>query len=171
VRTAVDDVHHRYGKHVRVRPTEVAEQRQVGRIGGGLRDREAHAEDGVGAEASLVLGAVGLDEGGIDDALVCGIQVFDGGAELIEHGVDGLLHALAEIAVVVAVAQLVRLECTGRRTRGHRCPREGAVVEQHLDLHGRVAARIENLASAYSFDECHSELLCDGVRVRRTTPS
>ena len=91
-----------------------------------------------------------------------GVDALDGRAELVDHGVDGLQHALAAVAVVVAVAQLVRLEGAGGRAGGDGRALDDAVVEQHLDLDGRVAARIQDLARAYSLDECHSGLLCDG---------
>src|SRR3712207_8283939 len=51
---------------------------------------------------------------------------------------------------------------------------DGAVVEQDLDLDGRVAAGVENLAGAYCFDECHrcvsfcAGALC-GVEDRKST--
>ena len=54
VRAAVEDVHHRHRQQVRVRAAEVAEQRQLGGLGGGLGDRERDAEDRVGAEPGLV---------------------------------------------------------------------------------------------------------------------
>ena len=43
MRAAVDDVHHRDGQQVGVRAAEVAKQRQLGRLGGGLGDRERDA--------------------------------------------------------------------------------------------------------------------------------
>ena len=45
VRAAVEDVHHRHRQHVGVRPADVAEQRQLGRLGGRLGHRERDAED------------------------------------------------------------------------------------------------------------------------------
>ena len=104
------------------------------------------------------------------EALVAGVEALDRRAEHVEHGVDGLQHALAEVAVLVAVAQLVGLERTGGCAGGDGGAGDGAVVEQHLDLDGRVAPGVEDFAGADSFDECHSELLCDGG-VRWTTPS
>lgn len=58
VRATVDDVHERDRQRVRVRAAEVAEQRQVDRVGRGAGHGERGAEDGVRAEAGLVLGAV-----------------------------------------------------------------------------------------------------------------
>jgi hypothetical protein len=54
-------------------------------------------------------------------------------------------RALAVVAAV-AVAQLDRLVGAGGRARRHRGPTEGAVLEGDVDLHGRVAAAVEDLA-------------------------
>ena len=67
---------------------EVAEQRQVGRVGGGLRDGQADTEDGVGADAPLVLGAVDLDQDLVDDALLAGLDALQRGAELVGFSQD-----------------------------------------------------------------------------------
>ncbi len=61
VRAAVEDVHHRHRQQVGVGAADVAEQRQVGGLGGGPGDGERDAEDRVGAELGLVGGAVELE--------------------------------------------------------------------------------------------------------------
>lgn len=99
-----------------------------------------------------------LDERGVDEALVGGVEALERRADLVEDGVDGLEHALAAVARGVAVAQLVRLEraggCTGRDERaGH-----DAVVEEDLDLDRRVASGIEDFACAYGIDQGHGVL-------------
>jgi len=129
---------------------------------GGLRDRERDAEDGVRAAAGLVLGAVGGDEDLVDDALLTGIHPLDRGAELVDDGGDGLQHALAAVAALVAVAQLVRLERAGGCAGGDGRPLDDSVVEEHLHFDGRVATRIQDLACAYSLDQCHRGLLACG---------
>ena len=180
VRAAVDDVHQRHRQDVRVRSAEVAEQRQVGGVGGGLGDRERDAEDRVRAELRLVVGAVGLDQLGVDEALVGGVEALDRRAELVDHVVDGLEHALAEVAALVAVAQLVGLERAGGCAGGDGGAGDGAVVEQDLDLDGRVAAGVEDLAGADSFDGRHGDSWklrgggavqpSEGRRAARTAP-
>ena len=96
---------------------EVAEQRQVGRVGGGLGDRERDAEDRVGAQLALVRRAVEVDQGLVDEALLAGLEADELGADRVEHRVDGLEHALAAVALA-AVAQLDRLEGAGGRAGG-----------------------------------------------------
>ncbi len=135
---AVEDVHHRDRQQVGVGAADVAVEREAGRVGRGAGDRQRDAEDRVGAELCLVGGAVRVDHRLVDQALVVGVESLDGGSELLDDGVDGVLDALAAVALV-AVPQLDGLEGTGRRTARHRRPGEGAVVEDDLDLDGGIA--------------------------------
>ena len=66
--TAVDDVHHRRRQHARADAAQVAVERQAGAVGRGARGGEAHGQDGVGAQALLVLGAVELDHRAVSTA-------------------------------------------------------------------------------------------------------
>ncbi len=125
---------------MRVRTAEVAEQRQVCAVGCRLGDREADAEDGVRAGALLVLGAVGLVQDLVDDALLARLDALECRAELVDDGVDGLQNALAAVAALVAVTQFVRLECSSGCAGGDGRALDDSVVEEHLHLDGRVAA-------------------------------
>jgi len=131
----------------------------LGRLRRGPGHREAHPEDRVRAQALLVLAAVGLDEHGVDDALVVGGQALHGRPELVEDGLDRLLHALAAVAGRVAVAQLVGLEGAGGGAGGNRGPGGRAVVQADLDLDGGVAAGVQDLAGDDGFDDGHGALL------------
>jgi len=105
VGAAVEDVHHRHRQTPRLRATEVAPQRHHGFFGGGLRAREARAEDRVRAEFALVLRAVDLPHQRVDVVLLfCGLAEKGFGERLVDV-LDGLEHALAEVALLVAVAQ------------------------------------------------------------------
>ena len=92
VAAAVEDVHHRHRQHVGVRAADVAEQRQVGGVGGGAGHGERDAEDGVGADLLLVGAAVDGEHLGVDEALLAGVEAEQLGAELVDDGVDGLLR-------------------------------------------------------------------------------
>ena len=70
-------------------------------------------------------------------------------------GGHGLQHALAEIARLVAIAQLDRFMRAGRCARGHRGPAERAVFEHDIDFDSGVAARIEDLAGVNVDDGGH----------------
>ena len=100
VRAAVEDVHHRDGQHVRVRAAEVAEQRQVGRVGGGPGDRERDAEDGVGAEPGLVRACRrGRSAPGRRAAARSASKPSSSGPISSRTASDGLLDALAAVAL------------------------------------------------------------------------
>ena len=75
--------------------------------------------------------------------LVVGLHAARRVEDLAVDGVDRLAHALAAIALV-AIAQLDSLMRAGRGARGHRGAAEGAVLQQDIDLDGRVAAAVEN---------------------------
>ena len=59
-----------------------------------------------------------------------------------------LVTPFAEIPLLVAVAQLDGLVDAGAGPRGDGRPAEGAVGEDHVDLDGRVAAAVKDLAPA-----------------------
>ena len=99
VLAAVDDVEHRHRQHTGVGPADVAVQRQVQLVGRGLGHRERHAEDGVGAEARLVVGAVDLAQHPVQVTLVGGVEAQDHVGDLAVDRVDGGLHALAQVAL------------------------------------------------------------------------
>ena len=98
---------------------------------------------------SLVLlgGTVRGDQRGIDSALVEGIEAHDGIGALVVDVLDGLRDALAQVATLVAVAQLACLKGAGRSARRHHCAAKAAVLEHDLDLYGGVAAAVEHLAT------------------------
>src|SRR6185503_20353108 len=54
-----------------------------------------------------------------------------------------------------AVAQLVRFVRAGARTRRDSGAAEGAALERHLDFHGGVAPRIQDLAALDAHDGAH----------------
>jgi hypothetical protein len=154
VRAAVEHVHERHRQHVRVGAAHVAVQRQAGVVGGGLRDRERHPEDGVGAEARLGVGAVEGDELVVEEPLVGGVEADDEVGDPAVHVVDGSAHALAPVPGA-AVAQLHGLVRAGARPAGHDGPPGGAGDQLHLHLDGGVAARVEHLPPDDVHDHAH----------------
>src|SRR5205085_3233684 len=74
--------------------------------------------------------------------------------DLTADVLHGALHALAA-ETVAAVAQLDGLELSGGRTRRHDGATAGARLEKHLDLDGRVPARVEDLPSQDVLDRGH----------------
>ena len=119
VLAAVEDVHHRHRQILGVGAAEVAVERQPDRVGGGVGDGQGDAEDGVGAELGLVGRAVQFDQqrGRVPPARRAFVAENLRGDDLVDV-VDGLEDALAEIAFLVAVAQLDGLVGAGAGAAG-----------------------------------------------------
>ncbi len=163
---AVEDVHHRHRKDVRAVAAEVAPQRQPllggGRVRGGQRD----AEDRVRAQARLVRRAVERDERRVEAALVVGVEAGDRRGDLAVDVRDRLRDALAAPGLA-AVAQLGRLELARRGARRHGRAAGGAGAQDELDLDGRVAAAVEDLAGVNAIDLAHGVSISGPGRRRR----
>ena len=155
VGTAVQDVHHGNGKNVSVWAADVAVERQRGGLGRGLSGSDGNTEDGIGAEAGLIIRAVQLDERLVNEALVISFEASDFIADFLVDVFYGLLHALAQVAVA-AVAQLVCLVHTGGCAGGNAGSAVGAVLQEDLGLYGRVTAGIQDLASKCVDDTSHA---------------
>ncbi len=144
---AVENVHHGRGQQVGVDATQVLVQRKTRRLGSGAGNCQRHAQNGVGAEIGLVGGTVRGNQRGIDGALVEGVEAHDGVSALVIDVLDGLRDAFAQVATLVAIAQLAGLKGAGRSARRHHRAAEAAVLEHDLDLDGGVAAAVEYLAT------------------------
>ena len=134
---------------------DVAEQRQLGRLGRSARNGQGDAEDRVGAQSRLARRAVEVDERLVDEPLLAGLEPDQHRADLVEDRKHGLLDTLAAVAFLVAVAQLGGLERAGAGPARHCRPGDRAVIERDLDLDGGVAARVEDLAGADGVDARH----------------
>ena len=94
--------------------------------------------------------------------LVLGLHAADRLEDLAVDGFDRALDALAEEARA-AVAQLDRLVRAGRGAGGHGGAAHRAVFEHDVDLDGRVAAAVENLAADDVDDGGHGEVLSEWI--------
>ncbi|AAQ61119.1 probable phosphopyruvate hydratase [Chromobacterium violaceum ATCC 12472] len=155
VLAAVDHVHHRHRQGHRASAAQVAVQRQAGVFGGGAGHGHGDRQHGVGAQAGLGLGAVEFDQGLVDEGLVGGVQADDGFANLGIDVVNGLQHALAQVAALVAVAQFQRFPGTGGSAGRHRRAAHDAGFQQHVGFHGRIAAGVQDFASYHVNDRTH----------------
>ena len=72
------------------------------------------------------------------------------------HVLDRAQHSLAEIALVVAIAQLNRLVLARGSPAGHGGAAAGTIGEEDLGFHGRVSAGIENLSGGDLRDRGHT---------------
>ena len=143
---------------MRLGAADIAVERQAGGFGRGLRHRQRDAENGVGAEAALVRRAVELDHRLVDVDLVFGFHAADRLEQFAIDGLDGLEHALAEIAGA-AVAQFDGLVGAGREHRRHRGAAHRAVFEHDIDLDGRVATAVQDFTPDNVDDGGHCDVL------------
>ena len=166
VHAAVEHVHRRHRQHPRLGAAEVPPQR-FARFGGrGARDGERHAEDGVGAEPRLAVGAVEREERLVEAALIARVAPGDRGGDLLVDVADGAGDALAAERPL-AVAQLERLAAPGRRPRRHRRAPAGPGRQRDIDFNGGIAAAVEDLARVHGLDGAHSH---SGRRRRGPSP-
>ena len=128
MRAAVEDVHHRHGQQVGVRAAEVAEQRQVGRAGRGLRHRQARRR-GSRSRRACACPACASRSSSVWSTSRCSLasKPTSSGPIVSSTAVDRLAHALAAVALA-AVAQLDRLELPGGRSA--RAPRRGSACRR-----------------------------------------
>jgi hypothetical protein len=154
VGAAVEDVHLRDGQHVRRVATQVAPQRQPLLPRGRVRRGQRHADDRVRAEARLVRRAVEVDHRPVQAGLVGGVATGDRVGELAIDVGDRLHHSLAPPALT-AVAQLGGLELARRCPAGHGRAAVAPGTQNDLDLDGRVAPRVQDLAAVHLLDLAH----------------
>ena len=161
---AVHDVHHGHGEDLGVGAADVFVEGLAEGVGGGVGGGEGDAEDGVGAELRLVLGAIDLDHQVVDADLVAGVGADEDGSDDGLHVADGGEHALAEEAGLavdalgqgfggdIGVAELVGLVFAGGGAGGNGSAAEGAVGETDVHLDGGITAGVDDLAGADAGD-------------------
>src|SRR5262249_32985847 len=94
----------------------------------------------------LVRRAVEIDHGVIDVELIGSGHLQQMRSNDVIDILDGLEDALAEIAFLVAVAQLAGLVGAGAGARGDGGPANGPVGQGDFDFERRVAAAVEDFA-------------------------
>ena len=159
VRAAVHHVHHRHRQLHAAHAAEVAVQGQARLFGRRAGHGHGNGQRGVGAQAALVLGAVQVDQRLVQEGLLRGIQAQH---RFGDFGVDvlhGLEHALAQVAALVAVAQLDGFARAGGCARGHGRAAHGARLQQHVAFHGGIAARVQDFPADDVNDCAHSSFL------------
>src|SRR6185312_15931736 len=113
----------------------------------------------VGTEPGLVRGAVQVDQLLVDDPLLDGVDTDQLRPDLVQDRLDGVLHALAQVTVLVAVPQLDGLVLAGGRARRDGCAGQRSVLECDLDLDRRVPPGVQYLAGTDEFDGSHGTSL------------
>src|SRR5688572_14980391 len=114
--------------------------------GGGHR----HAQERIRAQPALGRCAIELQQLLVDRTLIERTTLKRRSDLAVDVG-DGLSHALAEIAALVAIAQLQRFTLARRGARRYRGTAQRLAGPQ-VDFNRGVAARVENLAAVNAGD-------------------
>ncbi len=152
---AVDDVHHGSGQDAGVDAAEVTVERELEGFSRGAGAGHGDGEDGVRAEAGLVLGAVDGDHGGVDQALIAGIHAGELRSEDGLDVLDGEQHALAEVVLFVSIAEFYGLVLAGGGSAGDGSATFGSAIEDDVGLYGGIAAGVEDFACVDGDDLGH----------------
>ena len=145
--TAVEDVHHRYGQHVRLKSAEEAIERNILGLCRRIRCRNRHRENRVRAELGLILRAVHIKHRLIDRIDVTCLDADECRRNLRVYILDRLRDALAAELRLVAVAQLKSLKLTRGGTRRRSAAADRTILENDLRLNRRIAARVNDLTT------------------------
>ena len=146
--TAIEDVEHGYRQSAGRRAAKVAKHGQVAGVRRRPRYGQAHPKDGIGAEFLLVRTAVQCQHGPIHRPLIQCIHILDHGRDIFIDVLDRVSHAFAAVATWIVVAQFHRFMHTRGGTGRHCRAPIGATGQGHIDLHGRIAAGVENFPGA-----------------------
>jgi hypothetical protein len=105
-----------------------------------------HGQHGVGAQAALVVGAVQVDQGLVQEGLLGRVQAQHGFADFGVDVLHRLEHALAQVAALSpsrsSMASRLPVEAPTARRRGPWCR-----LQQHVAFDGGVAAAVEDFAA------------------------
>ncbi len=140
----VDDVHHRHGHAVlagsAVQIGDMSVERHALRLGSSFCRGQRYSQNGVRAQAGLVLGAIELDHGTVQALLIDSILTHQ---QIPDRSVDvgyGFEYALTHIAALVTITQF---QCFARArgcARGGAGATDDAAVQNDVCFYGRVAA-------------------------------
>ncbi len=142
------------GQHVRGLAAQIAPEREPDLCRGGLRGRQRHPEDCVRSQPRLVRRAVELDHRAVHGRLIGCVEPAHAVGDLALHVVHCAAHALA-VPGRAAVAQLHRLELSGRGARGHRGTPRRAGGEHHIHLDRGIPATVHDLPPVHRLNLAH----------------
>ena len=108
------------------------------------------------APSLLLVGVPSSSQHGVVElALLAGVHALQFGRDDLVDVVDRLQHAFAEIAPLVAVAQLQRFVLAGGGSAGNGSAAAGAAFQDDIGFNGRISAGVENFAGKNQFNFCH----------------
>ncbi len=153
VLATVEDVHHRHRQRSGAHSAEVAIEWQADGHGCSPRNSQRDAKNGIGAILALVGGGIELTHELVDAYLVESVPARQLEGQRLVDVLDRGEHALAAVALLVAVAQLHRLVHSGRRTGRNSRAANRSPGQQDLNLYRRVAPRVEDLSRDDGVDQ------------------
>ena len=154
VRAAVEDVGHRQREQRRIVPAEVSVERNAPGLGGRVRHGKGYAENRIRAEPCLVRRPIELDQRLVDALLVVDIEIPQPARDLALDVAHRPGHALAAVALGVAIPELDGFVHAGRRARRN----DGATAAPfRIRGHGnrRIAPRVEHLEGGQPSQSAH----------------
>ena len=149
----IDDVHHWHRQDARRSAADIAVQRLLGEIGRRLGHGQGNPQNGIGPKAAFVGRAIHFDHGPVDADLLGRVKADQFFGDLAVDRRNGLQHALAGIACLVAIAALDRLMRAGGGARRNGSAAHRAAVQMDIDLDGGVATAVQNFAGV-NVDDC-----------------
>ena len=171
MRAAVDDVHHGHRQGYIAGASQVPIQRQTVVARGRMRRRQGHGQQGIRAQIGFEIGAVGLQQAGVEPALILGVE---SNQRIAQRTVDvrhRLEHALAAVALRVAVAQFHRLARAGGGAGRHRGAADDAGMQHHIRFDGGISAGIDDFTSPDIDDSTHNKDSSKGCFLTATSNS
>ena len=103
------------------------------------------------------------DHGAVNSDLVFGVHVNEGFKNFAVHGGHRIEHALAAIALFVAIAEFHGFVSPGGSAGWHGRTAEGTIFENDVHLNGWVAAAVKNFASGNVKNGGHGALRMKSV--------
>ena len=161
VGAAVDDVHHRNGKDIGVGTADIAVERDIQIVGCSVRAGEGDTEDGVGTKVLLGRRSIEFDHLLVDGPLVEDAHAFDHGSDAFVDIGHGFQRAFAQVAALVAVTEFEGFIFTGAGAARNGGTAHDATFQGYINLHGRIAARVEDLSCKNFFNNHCFKYLCN----------
>jgi hypothetical protein len=151
VRATVEhvEVRHRQSRRHRRVPQRAPQRLRAGEQPGG---GHGHADDGVGAQACLGVGAVQVDQSGVQIGLAGPGPAAQQVGDLAGDRADRAEHALPAVAARVAVAAFDGLPAAGGRSGRHSGGPGAAVLRPDRHPQGGPAAGVEDLERVHGAD-------------------
>ena len=122
------------------------------RRGGRARGGHRHGQNGIGAQAALIRRAVEVDHDAVEHGLLRGVLSLQCRGDFAVDVADRLQRSFAQIARLVAIAQLYGFLFAGGSAGRHSGPSHASVGQINIRLHRRIPAGIENFTSDDLYD-------------------